>query len=135
MGPDERRWTVTKRKGNYYGAVLQVKIHEGRLVIAIGVQTLAHAAAYAEWANPLTTIGDQDEYLRAFAITDTHDFAIDVARAMLEEQEDGSTPLSLFLDEMMQAACDDGSTACEYEQRIKHGETSPLETWAKGGGQ
>ena len=63
-------------------------------------------------------------------ITDAVTFAGEVEHAMLSEREDGSTPLSDFLDKMTEAAVDDGSMACEYEQCIQHGDTAPAETWA-----
>jgi len=115
-------------KANYYGQSLTVEVKDGQLVIAIGVQTLAHSASYSDWANPYDE--QREDYIRTFAITDAEQFAKDVQHAMLSEREDGSSPLSDFLDAMMQAALDDGSTAVEYEQVIKHGTTSPLETWA-----
>lgn len=115
-------------KGNHYGARLTVKVERGALVVRIGVQTLAHAVSYADWANPFDD--EADDYIRTFAIVDAPQFARDVAHAMLSEREDGSTPLSDFLDKMSQSAIEDGSLGLhEDEQRIKHGETSPLETW------
>ena len=115
------------RRGNHYGQPLELKIEKDALVIRVGVQTLAHAVTYADWANTFDEeVGD---YIRTFAITDVKKFASDVLHAMLAEREDGSTPLSDFLDKMAEAAVDDGSLACEYEQQIKHGETAPIETW------
>ncbi len=50
---------------------------------------------------------------------------------MLREQEDGSSPLTDFLDKAAKAAVDDGSTACEYEQSIVTGQTAASESsWA-----
>ena len=117
------------RDGHYYGRPLTVKVVSGRLLIEIGTHTLAHAASYAEWANPFDE--QSDDYIRTFAITDAGQFAKDVVNAMLSEREDGSSPLSDFLDTMMQAALDDGSIGVEADQHIKHGETSPLEVWAR----
>lgn len=113
---------------HHYGKPLAVKVSGGKLTIEIGIHTLAHAAAFADWANKWTEA--KGDYLREFAITDAEQFAGDIAHAMQDEREDGSTPLSDFLDAMTQAALDDGSMAVEYDQRIKHGEFSPLETWA-----
>ena len=116
------------RRGNYYGRPLEVKVEDGQLIIAIGVQTLAHACSYADWANPFQV--ENDEYIREFAITDAPEFAKDVVHAMLNEREDGSTPLSDFIDKMAQEAIEGGSTATE-DARIKHGENDPRETWAQ----
>lgn len=111
---------------HHYGQLL-VKVIDGKLVIEIGVYTLAHAVSYADWANPFDE--DRNEYVRTFAITDPTQFAKDVVSAMQHEREDGSSPLSNFLDAMTEAALDDGSTGVECEQVILHGEQSPLETW------
>lgn len=119
------------RLGNYYGRRLTALVDDGQVVVAIGVQTLAHAVAYADWANPFDEASD--DYIRTFAIADAGQFAKDVVNAMLAEREDGSTPLSDFLDKMSQAAIEDGSLGLhEDEHRIKHGETAPCETWAEG---
>jgi len=116
-------------KHYHYGRPLAVRVAGGKLVIEIGIHTLAHAASYADWANPFDEA--RDDYIRTFAITDAVEFAKDVQHAMLDEREDGSTPLSDFLDKAMEAALDDGSLGCEYEQSIKHGETAECETWSK----
>lgn len=116
-------------QGHHYGNPLAATVKGGRLLIDIGVQTLAHAASYADWSNPFDEA--LDDYIRRFAITDVHQFAKDVVHAMLDEREDGSTPLSDFLDTMMQSAVNDGSLGLdENEHVIKHGTTHPLETWA-----
>lgn len=108
---------------------LEASIEDGRLVIAIGVQRLAHATAFADWANPFDEAAD--DYIRTFAIEDAPQFAEDVVSAMLSERENGSTPLSDFLDTMAQAAIEDGSLGLhEDEQQIKHGTFAPCETWA-----
>jgi type IV secretory pathway VirB4 component len=113
---------------HYYGRPLTVTVENGQLAIAIGVHTLAHAVSYSDWANPWCD--EHNDYIRTFAITDAEAFANDVRRAVLDEREDGSSPLTDFLDKASEAALDDGSEACEYEQHIKHGETAPTETWA-----
>ena len=107
---------------------LSVTVKDGELRISIGVNTLAHAVTYADWANPYEE--QAGDYIRTFAIADAETFAKDVALAMQREEEDGSTPLSDFLDKMTEAAIEDGSVACEVDQRIKHGETAACETWA-----
>lgn len=113
---------------NYYGRPLHVAVVKGVLTIQIGVEALAHAVTYADWANPYDEV--RYDYIRTFAIADPKAFAKDVVNAMEREREDGSTPLTDFIDTMTEAALDDGSMACEYEQIIPHGTNSPLETWA-----
>ena len=114
---------------HHYGQPLNVRVVDGKLVIEIGTHVLAHAVSYADWANPYDE--KTGDYLRSFAITDAETFAKDVKRAMNDEREDGSTPLSDFLDAMTQAAVDDGTEACEFDQSIKHGTTATIETWAE----
>lgn len=119
-----------ERQGNYYGHRLTAGVSDGRVVIAVGVETLAHAVAYADWSNPFDDAAD--EYIRTFAIADAPQFAKDMVSAMLAEREDGSTPLSEFLDRMARAAIEDGSLGLDdAEYRIKHGEHAPCETWAR----
>lgn len=120
---------IAEGGANHYGKSLEVRIERGALVIRIGAAVLAHAVSYANWANPYDE--ERRDYFRTFAITDPLQFARDVQRAMLNEREDGSSLLSDFLDKTSENALDDGSEACEYEQSIRTGEFSPLETWAK----
>ena len=121
------------RRGNHWGRPLEVKVENGQLLIAIGIQTLAHACAYAEWANPWRETDDEQggDYIRDFAILDAPQFAKDVLHAMLHEREDGSTPLSDFLDKMTLAAVEDGSIGTDDAPPggIPHGQTDPRETW------
>lgn len=117
------------RHGHHYGRPLEVRIEKDALVIRIGVQTLAHAVSYSDWANPFDE--KRDDYIRAFAIEDAKQFADDVLHAMLDEREDGSTPLSDFIDKMSEAAVNDGSLGLhEGEQAIPHGQFAQCETWA-----
>lgn len=116
-------------RGRYYGQPLNVAVEGERLVIAVGVQTLCHATAFAAWANPFDEAAD--DYIRTFAIADAPQFVKDVVCAMLAEREDGSTPLSDFLDRMAQAAIEEGSLGLhEDEQHITHGTFAPCEAWS-----
>lgn len=116
----------------HYGCPLQVKVEKGALVVRIGAEVLAHACTYAQWANQWSA--EHDNYIRTFAIVDPLKLAKDVGHAMLDEREDGSSPLSDFLDAMTKAAIEDGSLALhEDEQVIEHGKHAPCETWADPG--
>lgn len=114
---------------HHYDTPLSVSVVDGELRIVIGINVLAHAVSYADWANPYDE--ERQDYIRTFAIGDAATFAKDVTAAMLDEREDGSTLLSDFLDTMTEAAVNDGSQACEYEQVIKHGTTAKIELWAR----
>jgi len=116
-------------KSNHYGAPLEVKIEHGALVVRIGIKTLAHAVTYADWANPYDE--NTGDYVRTFAITDANQFASDVGHEMLREREDGSSPLSDFIDKMSEEAINQGSLGLHenFDHRTKHGSKSPLEKW------
>lgn len=113
---------------NHYGKPLSVTVKDGRLLIEIGVDVLAHAVSYSDWANPWNE--DAHDNIREFAIIDAEEFARDVKHAMQAEREDGSTPLSDFLDAMTQAAVEDGSLAT-VDAHIKHGEVGAAEIWSE----
>ena len=114
---------------HYYGKPLAVRVQRGRLTVEIGIDVLAYAVAFSDWANPFDEA--KDDYIRTFAITDPVQFAKDVKYAMLHEREDGSTPLSDFLDKMCEAALDDGSTGTD-EASIPHGQFAPAEDVGEG---
>lgn len=98
---------------------LKVSVEGSELVMRIGIDCLACATANGDCFHEFDD--EADQYFRSFAITDSKKFAEDVAIAMQHEEEDGSGPLSNFLDEMAQAAIDDGSTGIDHEQRIEFG--------------
>ena len=109
---------------------LSVKVERGKLVIEIGVRTLAHCVSFSDWANPYDE--QRRDYFRTFAIVDPEQFVSDVAHEMQREEEDGSSPVTTFLDKMMEEAINEGSMGiAEEEQHIKYGACSPLETWAE----
>jgi hypothetical protein len=72
---------------------LREEIDNGRLVISIGVDTLAFA----------------DKERTGYRVINPTLFAEDVVRALTVEEEDGATLVTKLLDDAMQAACDDGS--------------------------
>src|SRR3954464_1160872 len=81
----ERSEALVSTNGNHYGRPLTVKVKDGQLLIAIGIQTLAHAVSYADWANPYDEA--KQDYIRTFAITDVQAFAEEVAHMMQDERE------------------------------------------------
>lgn len=55
---------------------------------------------------------------------------MNVGNMMQREEEDGSSLLTNFIDKASLDAVGDGSLGIhEDEQKIKHGEKSPMETW------
>jgi len=119
----------SEKLSRHYSAALEVKIEKGALVVRIGIETLAHAVTYSDWANHYEEASG--DYVRTFAIVDAPQFAGDVLHEMLREREDGSTPLSDFIDKMSEEAIGQGSLGLheDFNHRILHGEESPLETW------
>ncbi len=89
------------------GMPLRARIVRGVLTIEIGRRTLA-------WANdhgPDNWSGKAD--VPIYRVTDVEEFAVDVVREMNDEAEDGSTPLTRFIDEMCSKAIEEGSAAVE----------------------
>ena len=90
---------------------LTLGIENNQVVIRIGISTLAFSAHERE----------NNEYCEEdnrpkWRIVDERQFAKDVLYAMQIEKEDGSTPLTDFLDDMIEDALDEGSIAVEYDE-------------------
>ena len=83
---------------------LGCEVEGEQLVIRIGVSTLA-------WAAKKRNGGVVPDNLR---MVDKQQWAKDVALRIMHEDEVGNTMLCDMLDEAMQAAMDDGSTALGY---------------------
>lgn len=88
---------------------LRAEVEDGRLVISIGVETLTWAFHHSEGNNPYNE--DSGKYERTYTVERPADFAKDVCHVMNDEGEDGSTPLTRFLDSMMDEAVNQGSMA------------------------
>lgn len=87
---------------------LQVKIVNDRLVISVGIEVLAFAAENCERFYD----GEKDAY--TLKVTDKAKFAIDVARELNREKENGETPVSVLLDQAFEDAVGDGSEGVKY---------------------
>jgi hypothetical protein len=104
---------------------LTIKIENGLFTIQIGIDTLAWAFDHLDSNNPYKEIGPEDEFgdrdwdfVQEYKVVDSEEFAKDVARIMQREEEDGSTPLSNFLDKMCNAAVDYGSIGVEESGEV-----------------
>ena len=91
---------------------------DGELSIKIGMDIVKFALKHHEWNNPYDE--PSGLFKRAFKVTDARVFCKEVIRAMNDEGEDGSTPLTRFLDAMMEAAIDDGCEGIEEDGTL-HG--------------
>ncbi len=92
---------------------LSVKItRDGVLTIEIGIDTNAFATLHSTYAWQLTDpkrTGKEQDPRKVFKITSPRGFAADVKRALLEEEEDGSSLLTNVLDAASEKAIEDGS--------------------------
>lgn len=98
---------------------LSIKVQGRELVIRIGVGTLAWAFDHESENNPWDD--EKNEHIQAFKVTDPKKFAKDVVYAALREEEDGSTPLSDFLDQICRAAAEDGSEGVDESGEVSEG--------------
>ncbi len=90
---------------------LTVEVKNGQLNIRVGIGVLAHAAGLCDrWVRYNE---DKCDYEAKWRITDNLQFAKDVKCAMLDEAEDGSSPLTRFLDKACLDAVEQGSEAVE----------------------
>ena len=81
-------------------ALLKVNVKKGVLAITIGVDTLAFAMQRIErWPEEIKII-------------DADDFAKDVLRELMREEEDGSTPVHRLFDKVGLEAMEQGSIGC-----------------------
>ena len=81
---------------------LQVRIEKGQLIISIGINTISDSVS----RSPTLEQADYN-----YRVTDPEQFVKDLISAMEVESENGDTPLNHFLDDMIMAAIDEGSTA------------------------
>jgi len=103
-----------KIKKRYRNLPLRARVDRGVLRIEIGIDVLAFATLHGDYVWRLE--GQPADFSPAagskrFRIDDQREFARDVIREMNDEAEDGSTPLSLFIDQMCEKAIEDGSVA------------------------
>ena len=90
---------------------LTTQISDGEMQFAIGIDGLAFAADHSDTFNPYDP--ENNDWVQRWKVVNPEQFAIEVLRAMNREGEDGSTPLTRFLDQMVDAALEDGSEGVE----------------------
>ncbi len=88
-------------------APLTVDIEHDELIIRIGIGTLAWAFDHMEENNPYDD--NARDFVQAWKVTDPVEFAKDVVGELTNEEEDGSHPLNRLLDQVCNAAADQGS--------------------------
>lgn len=91
---------------------LSVAVKDGVLRIEIGVSTLAFAALRSQFVYnmlPARHRHSREAVEKRFSVPDPAGFAEEVAGALLEEEEDGSSLLTDLLDKAAQNAIEDGA--------------------------
>ena len=94
-------------------AALQVFVVDGCVTIQIGIDTLVNAFNRAEFNNPYND--EAVDYIQKWKVDNPVKFAAGVIDEIEREGEDGSTPLTRFLDSMFEAALDQGCDGIEDE--------------------
>lgn len=92
---------------------LLVEVKDGRLIMSIGVETLAFAVENAP-GPPLTRYDEESGEFVHTKVTDAGAFATEVRGALMAEQEDGSTPLDRMLDAVAWDAIGDGCDGIDH---------------------
>lgn len=88
---------------------LRCTIEDEKLIISIGIDTLAFAAK----EHPFFWSGEDDK-TPCINVTDNAMFAKEVALALQHEAEDGSTLITRVIDKAMQDAVEDGCYGVEH---------------------
>jgi hypothetical protein len=91
---------------------LRAAVENNQLSFAVGVRMLAFAFENGEENNPYD--GASCDTKRQVSISEPWQFAKDVCHELNREGEDGSTPLTRFLDSMMGEAVNQGSLGIHY---------------------
>ncbi len=91
--------------------VLSVKIADGKLVISIGINVLCFSAENCERFYD----GDRDKY--TLKVTNKRKFAGEIVRALEREEEDGTTPVHVLLDNAFEVAMEDGCEGVKEPKR------------------
>jgi hypothetical protein len=92
-------------------ASLTVDIIEDEIVIRIGIGTLAWAFEHMHENNPYNEAAH--DFVQTWKVTDLTEFAEDVVGELTNEEEDGSHPLNLLLDQVCSAAVEQGSVGID----------------------
>lgn len=99
---------------NEKAAPLAVAVEGGRLVVSIGVETLAAAFQETDFAKPYSA--QAGDWVPRFVVTDPATFAVEVARALRSEREDGAALTHLLLDKACAAAVEGGAEGVDFRE-------------------
>jgi hypothetical protein len=90
---------------------LTTEIQEEEVRILVGIDTLGFAADRLDSFNIFDT--DKSDWVQKWKISDCLKFSKEVIKVMNEEGEDGSTPLTRFLDYMITCSLEKGAEGVE----------------------
>lgn len=90
---------------------LSYKVVNGEIIIRMGIDTLAYCTQFLDDFKPYDD--EAGDWVEKFRVSDSLEFAKDVVSEMSREEEDGSTPLTDFLDKVCINALDNGSIGIE----------------------
>ena len=96
---------------------LTTQIADDEMQIAVGIAGLAFAADHSDTFNPFDP--EKCTWVQRLKVTNPAQFTIEILRAMNREGEDGSTPLTRFLDQMVVAALEDGAEGVEEIRQME----------------
>lgn len=97
---------------------LKCSIEGDELVIRIGIDTLKNAAEHCPKFYDYEQEYKDKKYVEGpyKVVIDAKELAGDVSLAIQREEEDGSSPISDFLDNMILNAYEDGSIGFQYDE-------------------
>ena len=98
---------------------LSIELRGRELVIRVGVGTLAWAFEHDTENNQWDD--EKNNFIQGWKVSDQKEFAKDVKHEALREEEDGTTPLILFFDQLCRAAADQGSLGIEESGEVTEG--------------
>lgn len=113
---------MSKKKRFNKGSIdrpLSAEIRGRELVIRVGIGTIAWAFEHDSENNQWDD--EKNNYIQGWKVSDLREFAKDVRHEALREEEDGSTPLCRFLDQLCRAAADQGSLGIEESGAVSEG--------------
>lgn len=96
---------------------LVTEIEDGELRIRIGIDTLKFSAENSP-DDRICWFDEESGEFVAHEITDACQFAQDVLRELNREEEDGTTPLHICIDNAIVGAIEDGSIAVSEEPKV-----------------
>jgi len=98
---------------NQKDAPLSCKLIGNKIVIEIGIDTVAFSFEKSEYNNPFDE--NKNEYVQQSTIADKREFAKDVIRELMDEAEDGSSLLTALFDKAEENAVENGSLGLKDE--------------------